>query len=485
MARQPFFLLLLPVFFVVHGYREHLGFVSGRDALLLALAYLAVALVLAGLCWFLYRDKIKASVLGFCLLAAQFFFGSVHDLVKEQFPGSFLTRYSFLLPFGFGLIVMLAVWLKKTRRPLLKLSTYLNLLFGLLVLSEAALLLLHRSPAEAVDAGEELKPCRGCATPDIYLVVLDEYAGRTALEEQFGYDNRSFEEQLGQRGFYVVDESRSNYNFTPYSVASLLNMNYPVLDMKAGNPGNIHHCYNLIGNSSVVGFLQKQGYRFFNHSIFDFREAPAFRRNGFLPSGTRFITSQTLLSRVESDLRADLLTGKLKLDALLKPVTYEHLHNNRAILSKTEELAAQRLSFPKLVYAHLMMPHYPYYFDSSGRELPFEELTGEGSHNKSNYVQYLRYCNDRILQLVDRIMKNSPAPPIIILVSDHGFRSYRQQQDRSLYFMNLSAIYLPSKNYSGFYDGLSNVNLFRVLLNQQFSQNLALRKDSTVFLWKE
>jgi hypothetical protein len=484
MARQPFFLLLLPVFFVVHGYREHLGFVPGGDALLLALAYLGVALVLAGLGWLLYRDRIKASVLAFGLLAAQFFFGSVHDLLKDGFPGSFLTRYSFLLPFGLGLVATLAVWLKKTRRPLQRLSAYLNLLFILLLFSEAALLLLHRSPAEVVRE-EELKPCADCATPDIYLVVLDEYAGRTALKEQFGYDNSVFEGQLEQRGFHVVDESRSNYNFTPYSVASLLNMNYPVLDMKAGNPGNIHHCYNLIGNSSVVGFLQKQGYRFYNHSIFDFREAPAFRRNGFLPSGTRFITSQTLLSRVESDLRADLLTGKLKLNALLKPVTYEHLHNNRAILSKTEELAAQRLPSPKLVYAHLMMPHYPYYFDSSGRELPFEELTSEGSHNKSNYVQYLRYCNGRILQLVDRIMKNSPAPPIIILVSDHGFRSYRQQQDRSLYFMNLSAIYLPSKNYSRFYNGLSNVNLFRVILNQQFGQKLELRKDSTVFLWKE
>jgi hypothetical protein len=484
MARQPFFLLLLPVFFVAHGYREHLGFVPGEDALLLALAYLGVALTLGGLGWLLYRNWLKASLLAFSLLAAQFFFGSVHDGLKEQFPGSFLTRYSFLLPFGLGLVVTVAVWLKKTRRPLQRLSIYLNLLFALLVLSEAALL-LHGSPAEAVVRGEELKPCLDCATPDIYLVVLDEYAGRTALQEQFGYDNSGFEEQLGERGFHVVNESRSNYNFTPYSVASLLNMSYPVLDMKAGNPGNIHNCYNLIGNSSVVGFLQKQGYRFYNHSIFDFREAPAFRRNGFLPAGTRFITSQTLLSRMESDLRADLLTGKLKLNALLKPVTYEHLHNNRAILSKTEELAAQRPSSPKLVYAHLMMPHYPYYFDSSGRELPFEELTREGSHNKSNYVQYLRYCNGRILQLVDRIMKSSVSPPIILLVSDHGFRSYTQQQDRSFYFMNLSAIYLPSKNYSGFYDGLSNVNLFRILLNKQFGQDLALRKDSTVFLWKE
>ena len=41
---------------------------------------------------------------------------------------------------------------------------------------------------------------------------------------------------------------------------------------------------------------------------------------------------------------------------------------------------------------------------------------------------------------------------------------------------------MPDGNNSGFYDGMSNVNQFRVLLNSQFKQKLPLLKDSTNFL---
>ena len=42
--------------------------------------------------------------------------------------------------------------------------------------------------------------------------------------------------------------------------------------------------------------------------------------------------------------------------------------------------------------------------------------------------------------------------------------------------MNLNAIYFPEKNYSGFYDDISNVNQFRVLLNKEFEQHLHCSK---------
>jgi hypothetical protein len=51
--------------------------------------------------------------------------------------------------------------------------------------------------------------------------------------------------------------------------------------------------------------------------------------------------------------------------------------------------------------------------------------------------------------------------------------------------MNLNATYLPEKNYSEFYDNISNVNQFRVLLHKEFEQPLSLLKDSTIFLWGE
>jgi len=94
----------------------------------------------------------------------------------------------------------------------------------------------------------------------------------------------------------------------------------------------------------------------------------------------------------------------------------------------------------------------------------------------------LKYSNRKLLELIDHIRKNSPRPPVIILMSDHGFRQLPEGSDQKYYFMNLNAVYLPNGNYAGFYDGMSNVNQFRVILNSQFNQKLPLLKDSTSFL---
>ncbi len=64
-------------------------------------------------------------------------------------------------------------------------------------------------------------------------------------------------------------------------------------------------------------------------------------------------------------------------------------------------------------------------------------------------------------------------------MSDHG---YRGNMETSFKFKTLNAIYLTDKNYQGFYDGISNVNQLKVLLNTQFKQQLKMLPDSTIIL---
>ena len=127
------------------------------------------------------------------------------------------------------------------------------------------------------------------------------------------------------------------------------------------------------------------------------------------------------------------------------------------------------------------MPHYPYLFDRNGNQLSFEESQQE--IRKDLYLDYLQYCNKQCLALTDSILKKDKTGPIIILMSDHGFTKYDPSAiDASYNFDNMINIYLPDKNYSGFPDTISNVNLFRFILNKQFKQRLPLLKDSTIFL---
>jgi hypothetical protein len=70
-------------------------------------------------------------------------------------------------------------------------------------------------------------------------------------------------------------------------------------------------------------------------------------------------------------------------------------------------------------------------------------------------------------------------------MSDHGFKEFEKPVNEKYHFMNLSAVYFPNGNYFQSYEGLSNVNQFRLLLNSQFGQKLPLLKDSSFFLYEK
>lgn len=206
--------------------------------------------------------------------------------------------------------------------------------------------------------------------------------------------------------------------------------------------------------------------------------------NSFLPARTGLITSQTFLGRVWKDILFNVATGKLGIKSIEKKIVYSQLHTNHDFTRLTLGIAAQKTASPKFVYTHLMMPHYPYYFDSEGKALPFDSLVEGRQQSKQNYVGYLRYCNKKILQLTDAILETSSAPPVIILTGDHGFRYFQRKENRKYCFMTLAAVYLPTGDYSGFHSDISGVNLFPALLNTQFRQHIPLQKDSTIYLWE-
>jgi hypothetical protein len=84
--------------------------------------------------------------------------------------------------------------------------------------------------------------------------------------------------------------------------------------------------------------------------------------------------------------------------------------------------------------------------------------------------------------MADHLLQTAPAPPVIIFMSDHGFRHFTKPVDRKYHFMNLNAVYLPGRNYSLFNDSLSNVNQFRVLFNSLFKTSYPVLPDSCIYL---
>src|SRR5438552_4403653 len=124
---KPVFVILLPIFFVWHGYVQNYPLVPVPDALKLAFEYLAVTLLLTLIFYFIFKSWQKALLFVFSLMCMQFFFGAVHDLFKNWFHNSFISKYSVLLPLILAIIVTTFFFLLKTSRPFKKATQYLSI----------------------------------------------------------------------------------------------------------------------------------------------------------------------------------------------------------------------------------------------------------------------------------------------------------------------------------------------------------------------
>lgn len=478
LAAWPLYAYLLPVFFVLHGWIEFFNPVLAKDALLLIFLYTAGTLLLTGLFWIFFKNFHKASLVVFFLMAYNFFFGSMHDTLKHYMGTSLLVKYSFILPFTLILFLVLVFYIKKAKRSFRTTTQYLNLLLLILFIVDLSTLLVQFSKPQkqgVEDLSASLKPCQPCPKPDIYLIVADEYPGEGTLKTVFSYDNSGFENELQKRKFHLVKGSASNYNHTYYSMASLLNMDYlKSLEQNFTNHRDMLTCTNLINHNNVVRFLKDNGYSIFNYSFFTVDGQAGAVTNPFYTSKASLITAQTFLHRVKKDLGYHFLSS---------PSTSV----NSEVDSLTRSVATTSVTTPKFVYAHFNMPHHPYAFDKKGKEVPASLLTDNYKFNKEAFLDYLAYTNNKLLALVDHIRQTAKMPPVIILMSDHGFRQFpgNDSSYNKYYFINLNAVYFPNGDYSRFYEGMSNVNQFRVVFNSLFDQKLPLLKDSSSFLWEK
>ncbi len=484
-SEMPWFLFLLPVFFVFHGSNENFGFISFTDAFKLILFYTAAAAAAAFVLKFILKQNGLATLFVFFAMAFFLFFGSMHDWLKHQFAASSLfTKYSFIVPAFLLLIVLITGWLYKSPWKIKIFSNYLNILFLLLILIEEFQFIKYsfdKDSTKKLPAG--IIACSDCAKPDIYFLLFDEYAGKHSLKNNFNFDNSEFELELKQKGFYFFNNSTSNYNYTPFSMASMLNMEYLSIQssISAHNQPALGVSLKKIKNCTVKNFFEQSGYEFINLSIFDFEGKPAPLHDEILPVSTRLITGQTFLQRANRDLWFNLIT-RFKTKKAIYKSTYFNLNNNNNILKLTKESVLKKSLTPRFIYSHIRMPHFPYYFNSSGAEQPFEKLGELFNGDTSMYIQYLKYTNRQIISLINFIKSNSPTPPIIILMSDHGFRHFNFPVEEKNVFQNMNAIFFPDLNYVSMTDSISAVNQFSVILNSRFKQNIPILKDSTFVL---
>jgi hypothetical protein len=491
--RHEYFIILLPLFFVLHGYSDHYGEVPAEDALLLAGKYMLAVSLMTLLMALIFRSVRKGALFVVLFAGFYFFFGAVHDWGKDQLgENSFLVSYSFILPVSTLLFILLGVYLARTARSFNRVVRYLNWL--LLVFLAVDGVLLSVKNAEAVPVAENPLPdkarsvwqqvaCDTCKGPDIHLIIADEYTGSVALKEALQFDNAPFEDSLRRRGFKVVDSSRSNYNYTVASMASLFQMDY--LSGLTGKPqAEVYRIgKSLINKNNFTDVLIAQGYTVKNFSVFRFGGMPPFEEPYF-PQHSQLISGNTFFARVKRDIgyhaALSLRVGS-ELAKVKKALLYEAERERRKMDSVIREIRVAHKG-PRFFYTHLMVPHPPYLIDQHGNLMRLESMLEQGRHRdeKVQYLRSLQYANKILVPFIDNILSASVQPPVIMLLSDHGLR--RGGVPEKYHCSNLNAVYLPQGGSKEFYPGMSNVNQLRTLINIQFNAKLPLFPDSSILL---
>lgn len=390
-----------------------------------------------------------------------------------------------------ALTVMGVWWLSRRPRYLAQVNTFLTLTGLTMVVwlgfRVAADVVHARSTVRhSVLARELAQPVRtktatAAAAPapvrDIYLIVLDEYANSSVLQDRFRFNNHVFEDSLRRLGFTIPLSVRSNYVHTLLSLPSLLNFSHLTrLTIEVGAQATDATLPNyLLENNRAVAFLKPRGYQFL---FFPSRWWPSTDHNPNADwefeawSGFRLDREAT-----RSDLRRSLMrTTALGLFIKYDAGDVEHVKRTLARLEQVPEWPE-----PTFAFAHLLSPHWPYVLAADCKAVAGGR-TQPSSTKDQRYIDQLQCLNRMLLRVVTTLLQHSSVAPIILLQGDHGTNSLRYSAAKSAEavspaqarerFGAFGAYYLPGSGSRLFADTVTIVNVFQKVLAHYFNAQI-------------
>ena len=223
-------------------------------------------------------------------------------------------------------------------------------------------------------------------------------------------------------------------------------------------------------NSLVMKVLKLYGY-----------EITSFYGGLGAPGNTNLV-SEKLCSNgtVNTDLRKNLVLTYL-------PITYF----NTALLEmhQKEKLECMFSSLPEIkgtedapvfVVGHFRLPHAPFIYDSAENE-----VAGKSDDDKEAYLEQLIYSNKKILEIVDKILENTAKDPVIIVMSDHGYRAEidwenPSNEDYIAGFNILAAYHIPNE-MDNLPETISLTNIFRIIFNSYLDTEFEMLEDRQIW----
>ena len=434
------------------------------------------------------------------LAVAWFYFYAPAQTALETVTYRF-SRDAVLVPLGIAATIGALAWLfREPQGRLLGVNAFMGR-FGVLLLAivvlQAALSQGRGSRVEkrSALARDLARPLRVSAAPppgrntpprDIYLIVLDGHANARVLRKVLHFDNSRFEDSLRALGFLIPRDVRSNYTQTVLSLPSLLNAAHVTQLSRDAGVTSIDYSLPkyLVENNRAARFLKSRGYKYV-----------------LFPSAWWGITEHSPLADEEFDARPEFRLGdeprrtELRLavtrSTLLRYTMRRERGDTLYYLRSFQGLSRMPADpAPTFVFAHFLLPHIPYFFDERCRPLerPISgAMEADTPEQRAAYIAQARCVDGLVLDLVTTLLRESPTPPVILLVGDHGSRftdpRYYDRPDSvpdafiRERFGAFGAFYLPAGGGSAFTEPVTLVNVLGDVLRYYFSADLPRSPD--------
>ena len=255
-------------------------------------------------------------------------------------------------------------------------------------------------------------------TPDVYLLVPDDYARDDVLSQYFHYDNSAFLAQLRQRGFQVSTQLRSPYGDSESNIAAAMNMDYlsefpRVLGAKSQD---VRPVKAVMQDSRAGRIATSLGYRY-----------------------VHLDTDDVTFDQPNPDTRAfaapdsfgNLWIRKTVMGAVGGAGGFNHRATDARFRTSVRSVFAKLDAVPKLpghkfVVFHTLLPHDPYVFGAHGQGVAFPGRTDYDlatATGRAFYLRQLEFLNRQLLAAIDRIIAGSKTPPVVLIQSDEGFQA--------------------------------------------------------------
>ena len=481
---HPFLFAIFPVVVI---YSQNLNLLLPKDIIFPLLLFLGFAVGIWSILHLIFKDLVKTGLITSLSIFLFFAYGHITSILYDSIikETTYKEHIVLLIVFLFVLIIIGRYFIK-TKRSLNNATTITSVIAISLFIFPLATTGSHFFQQDySIDEIDGVNTNFSTDTgnfgqlPDIYFIILDSYADYNILKDLFNFDNIEFLSYLSEKDFFVQEKTFSNYPSSPLSIPSMLNMEYInyLTDEVGVDSSNRYLVHKMIDNNKAMQIVKSKGYVTVNLD------------SGWQP--TRYISTADLNLCGKNQLLNSQVIVTMIRNSMLNPIyvkIFESDYRDRilCIFSKIPEIQHE-LDHPAFIFSHILLPHGPYYWGPNGEHIIPEKATLEGfSQDIEGYTNQLQFTNNKVKEMIDKILTESDIPPVIIIVSDHGTMLNYNSDNVTDEFIKerMSAvqfIYLPGEGKDLLYHGMTPVNTLRIVFNSYLGENFDYLEDRNYF----